>query len=98
MVGSAENRASSAPIELGLGLSLAKTQKVAPWRMKQLRWEEWRNNQSQEDLNDPDKVWKPDDVLQEDIQDYGREMVVIGCDVESLYPNLDVEECGRVAV
>ena len=28
MVGSAENRASSAPIELGLGLSLAKYYKI----------------------------------------------------------------------
>ena len=73
-----------------------KTKKVAPWKMKQLRWEEWRSTQSQEDLSDPDRVRRPDDVLQEDIQDYGREMVVIGCDVESLYPNLDVEECGLV--
>ena len=43
-----------------------------------------------------DKVWRPEEVLQEEIQDFEREMVVIGCDVESLYPNLDVEECGRI--
>ena len=70
--------------------------KVAPWKMKELRKEEWRNSQKEEDLVDLDKVWRPQEVLQEDIQDFHSEMVVIGCDVESLYPNLDVEECGKI--
>ena len=47
-------------------------------------------------MEDLDKVWGPKEVLQEDIQDFESEMVVIGCDVESLYPNLDIEECGRI--
>ena len=35
-------------------------------------------------------------MLPEDIQDFENNMVVIGCDVEALYPSLDYEVCGRV--
>ena len=34
--------------------------------MKRIRNEEWKKNQSQEDLDDLDKVWKPSEVLPED--------------------------------
>ena len=48
-----------------------KKTRVTPWKMKQLRKEEWKRSQKEEDLEDLDKVWRPQEVLQEDIQDRG---------------------------
>ena len=43
-----------------------------------------------------DRVWHGEEVLEEDLQDFEQSMVVIGCDVEALYPSLDVKECWKI--
>ena len=70
--------------------------KVKPMMMKRIRKEEWKKRHCQEVLEDIEKIWKPSEVLPEDIQDFEKEMVIIGCDVESLYPSLDTKDCGRL--
>ena len=64
--------------------------------MKKLRNIEWENKQSREDLDNENKIWRTTDVLPENIQDFESEMVVIGCDVEALYPSLDAKEVGKI--
>ena len=73
-----------------------KGKKVKPWKMKQIRRQEWMEKHSQEDLEDKDKLWRSYDMNAEDIQDQESKMVIIGCDVEALYPSLEVNECGRI--
>ena len=64
--------------------------------MKRLRRQEWEEAQLREDLDDEDKVWKTSEVLEEDIQNQEVKMTLIGCDVESLYPSLEIKECGEI--
>ena len=45
---------------------------------------------------DQDRVFSSKDMLQEDCQDYSVPMVMIGSDVVSLYPNLDVARAARL--
>ena len=70
--------------------------KIGPKKMRQLRRVEWEEKQKKEDLEDNFKIWKTEEVLPEAIQDFEKEMVVVGCDVEALYPSLDPVECGRI--
>ena len=72
--------------------------KVKPNMMKMLRREEWKKEQRQEDLEDKNKVWRTHEVLEENIQNQEEPMVIIGCDVEALYPSLEVEEIGNIIV
>ena len=63
------------------------------WRfLKDLRYREWKkvNNWDEDDL---DRVIDSKEALPEMIQDYETQMVVVGTDVISLYPNMVV---GRV--
>ena len=66
--------------------------------MKMHRREEWKKEQRQEDLEDKNKVWRTHEVLEENIQNQEEPMVIIGCDVEALYPSLEVEEIGNIIV
>ena len=65
---------------------------------KKLRQEEWKKKQRQEDMEMEDRVWRTHEVLEEDIQNHEVPMVLIGCDVEALYPSLDVKECGDIVM
>ena len=55
--------------------------------MRRLEWEE-----NMEWDEDPDRILDSTEVLEEDLQDYSVPMVVVGSDVVSLYPNLDVDK------
>ena len=55
--------------------------------LRRLRWE-----QSMEWDEDYDRILDSSEVLEEDLQDYTIPMVLIGADVISLYPNLDVDQ------
>ena len=55
--------------------------------LRRLRWE-----QSVEWDEDYDRILDSREVLEEDLQDYSIPMVMIGADVISLYPNLDVDK------
>ena len=70
--------------------------RVKPKAMKRLRRREWEDRQAEEDLEDLDKRWKSKDMNKEDIQDFETAMVVIGCDVEALYPSLDAKRCSEI--
>ena len=71
-------------------------QKIRAKKMKQLRQEEWRTKYSKEELEDENRIWRTNEMLEEDIQDFENNMVIVGCDVEALYPSLDYEVCGRI--
>ena len=58
--------------------------------LKGLRRRKWERAQRW-DNEELDRVLDSKDALPEQIQDYEREMVIIGSDVVSLYPNLEVE-------
>ena len=60
--------------------------------MKELRYEEWKrvHKWDEEDL---DRILDSRDALPEMIQEYEEPMVIVGTDVNSLYPNMEV---GRV--
>ena len=75
---------------------VVKTEKTIAEVVKRLRRKEWVENHAAEDIEDVDKTWEPQEVLSEDIQDFERNMVVIGSDVEALYPSLDIEDCTRI--
>ena len=47
-------------------------------------------------MEDKDKIWEVEEVLQEDIQNFVEKMVIIGSDVEALYPSLDSVKCGKI--
>ena len=70
--------------------------RVNPMMMKKLRKIEWKKEKMNEDLEDINKEWSVDDMLEEDIQNFEEEMVLVGCDVEALYPSLDRDECSRI--
>ena len=73
-----------------------KPKKTTAEVIRRLRRKEWLDKQKIEDLENVEKIWEPHEVLQEDIQNFSESMVVIGSDVESLYPSLDIEDCMKV--
>ena len=75
-----------------------KIKKINPITLKKLRRQEWLKNIAEEDLMDENKVWEVSEVLQEDIQDVENKMVIVGSDVEALYPSLDVTGCGKIVL
>ena len=62
--------------------------------VKRLRREEWVNTTKYMEMSE-DKLWKSTEVLEEDLQDWEAPQVIVGCDVEALYPSLDPTECAR---
>ena len=50
--------------------------RVGPVKMRELRSEEWKKKQKIEDLKDENKIWKTEDMLPEQIQDFEKEMVM----------------------
>ena len=46
------------------------------------------------DPRDKERIWDSSEVLAEDLQDYQVRMVMMGFDVEALYPNLDIDKVG----
>ena len=64
----------------------------AKW-LKYMRRTEWEKEHNW-DPRDTERTWLSTEVLPEDLQDYQRPMVVLGMDVVSLYPNLDIEKVG----
>ena len=70
--------------------------KIQPELMRKLRKLEWKKSVTKNDLEYKDRSWKVEEKLEEDIQNFETEMVVIGMDVEALYPSLDKEECSRI--
>ena len=73
-----------------------KPKKTVAEIVRRLRKMEWLKKTPIEEIEDEDKTWLPEDVLIEDIQDYGKNMVVIGSDVEALYPSLDIEDSMKI--
>ena len=73
-----------------------KPRKTSADIVKKLRKQEWVKKYKKEDFEDVNRTWEPYEVLIEDIQDFERSMVVIGSDVEALYPSLDVEDCMKI--
>ena len=69
--------------------------KTTPKLMRKLRKLEWEADKRREDLEDLDRVWGGPEVLPEDLQDVEAPFVLIGCDVEALYPSLDVGRCAK---
>ena len=67
-----------------------KASKVQEYRKKE--WEEIMGDK----LENENRVWESTEVLSEDLQDFGVPQVIIWCDVEALYPSLDVEECYKI--
>ena len=72
--------------------TMGETRVTAKWlkRLRRTKWEEdvkW-------DPRDMDRLWDSSEVLPEDLQDYQSRMVLMGFDVESLYPNLDINMVG----
>ena len=47
------------------------------------------------DNEDEERILDSQDALEEDLQDFSAPMVIVGSDVESLYPNLDVDQVIR---
>ena len=72
-----------------------KILKTNPKLMRKLRKLEWEADKRREDLEDLDRVWGGPEVLEEDLQDVEAPFVLIGCDVEALYPSLDVGRCAK---
>ena len=63
--------------------------------VKLLRRREWEHVVGWDD-NDLDRKYSSKEMLQEDCQDYTTPMVLVGSDVVSLYPNLDVSRVSRL--
>ena len=74
----------------------AQKTRITPSLMKKIRSEEWMKKMRLVDLVDMDKEWEGNEVLKEHIQDMEEKMILVGCDVEALYPSLDLKECGRI--
>ena len=72
-----------------------KILKTNPKLMRKLRKLEWEADKRREDLEDLDRVRGGPEVLPEDLQDVEAPFVLIGCDVEALYPSLDVGRCAK---
>ena len=70
-----------------------KTRVTARWikKLRRTKWEEDNNW----DPRDGMRTLRSSEVLPEDLQDYQVPMVVMGMDVVSLYPNLDINKVGE---
>ena len=73
-----------------------EVKRTSPNIIQKLRKMEWSKKYTEDELRDENKIWKSCEVLEEEIQDFNTEMVIIGCDVESLYPSLDKGETSRI--
>ena len=60
--------------------------KVKASELKKIRRKEWEEKVGYAEYME-DKEWMSWEVLEEDLQDFEAPQVVIGCDVESLYPS-----------
>ena len=60
-----------------------KPKKTIAEIVRKIRKLEWVKKYKKEEVEDINKTWEPHEVLAEDIQDYGRSMVVIGSDIIS---------------
>ena len=65
---------------------------TARW-LKFYRRRRWEDNVGW-DPRDEGRTWLSKDVLPEDLQNYQVPMVILGFDVVSLYPNLDIGKVG----
>ena len=63
--------------------------KITKEHMKDLRYKEWMRTHKW-DEDDLDRILDSRDALPEMIQDYETQMVVVGTDIISLYPNMEV--------
>ena len=94
-VGNEETKYSTEKPELctcEVNTSMGGTRVTARW-MKRYRRDTWEQQAGWDPL-DKDRVWESSEVLAEDIQDYQTRMVMMGFDLESLYPNLDMDKLG----
>ena len=73
-----------------------KKTRITQKLMKKIRNDEWMKGNNMKDLVDMDKEWEGSEVLQEHIQNMEEKMILVGCDVEALYPSLDLKECGKI--
>ena len=67
------------------------TRRVSARYLKGLRQKKWEEHQGWK-KDDLDRILESQEALPEQIQDYESPMVLIGSDVESLYPNLEVNK------
>ena len=65
---------------------------TARWLKFYRRWR-WEERVGWDPL-DVDRTWLSTEVLQEDLQDYQIPMVILGFDVVSLYPSMDISRVG----
>ena len=73
-------------------IELGATRVTAKW-MKKFRRTRWEQNMGWDPLDEGRRL-RSTEVLPEDLQDYQVPMVILGFDVESLYPNLDISKVG----
>ena len=69
--------------------------KIRASQVRTIRRQEWERR-VEYDVDDEDRSWNSKDVLEEDLQNFEVPQVIIGADVEALYPSLDTEECARI--
>ena len=69
--------------------------KIRASQVRTIRRQEWERR-VEYDVEDEDRSWNSKDVLEEDLQNFEVPQVIIGADVEALYPSLDTEECARI--
>ena len=67
--------------------------KVTAWWLKCLRRTDWEKRMKW-DFRDGERIITSEEALPEDLQDYQVPMIILGSDVVSLYPNLDIREVG----
>ena len=74
-------------------VTMGRYRVTARWlkRLRRTKWEELNNW----DPTDEGRTWSSTEVLPEDLQNYQVPMVIMGFDVVSLYPNLDIEKVGE---
>ena len=65
---------------------------TARWLKYYRRWR-WEKSVKW-DPREEDRTWLSSEVLQEDLQDYQTPMVILGFDVVSLYPSMDIARVG----
>ena len=69
--------------------------KKVTWRyLKGLREKKW-NEVMKWETDNRDRILDSQEALPEQIQDYGAKMIIMGSDVVSLYPNLEIEKVVR---
>ena len=61
-----------------------------------VRRKEWENRMGGQELNYEAREWEVHEVLPEMVQDFTCPMVLIGSDVVSLYPNLDITRVAKM--